>query len=316
MAVVRPVYYNSGNIQRMDDTMFGLLKDSFRYQFQQASPITLSVVSSSGNLSGLPITDTRMQAGASTTRTDRFSTEAETGEPTHVSVSYSRISQNVSSAPTLGNDDGKRYFCYIDDNNDIKSMNHGDMLDSLVRPVIDEIVSGSTGADQAGGYFISTSTSTSANESLVSSTPVFVDTRADLTAFTSGGIGETQDQPSTINNYYLKKNIISSPSLSVLPLKIRGDNDIQEFTLADVQSIANELIRIETINSSSGYKIRYNINGSGNNKGSGMIDTRLTGGSGNYQQRYVNTNDYRAQEFPDGTPTTINSYFLKAQKTS
>ena len=28
-------------------------------------------------------------------------------------------------------------------------MNHGDMLDSLVRPVIDEIVSGSTGADQA-----------------------------------------------------------------------------------------------------------------------------------------------------------------------
>ena len=52
MAVVRPVYYNSGNIQRMDDTMFGLLKDTFRYQFQQASPITLSVVSSSGNLTG------------------------------------------------------------------------------------------------------------------------------------------------------------------------------------------------------------------------------------------------------------------------
>ena len=316
MANVRPVYFNSGNIQRMDDTMLGLLKDVFRYQFQQASPITLSVVSSGGNLSGLPITDTRMQAGASLTRADRFSTEAETGEPTQVSVSYSRISQNISSAPTLGTDDGKRYFCYIDDNNNIKVMNHGDMLDSLVRPVIDEIVSGSTGANQAGGYFISTTTSTGSNESLVSSTPVFVDTRADLTAYTSGGIGETQDQPTTINNYYLKKNIISSPSLSVLPLKIRADNDIQEFTLADVQSIANELMRIETIESTGGYKIRYNINGAGNNKGSGMIDTRLTGGSGNYQTRQVDTNDYRAQEFPDGTPTTINSYFLKAQRTS
>ena len=67
---------------------------------------------------------------------------------TLVSVSYSRISQNISSAPSLGTDDGKRYFCYIDDNNDIKAMNHGDMLDSLVRPVIDEIVSGSTGANQ------------------------------------------------------------------------------------------------------------------------------------------------------------------------
>ena len=316
MANVRPVYFNSGNIQRMDDTMIGLLKDVFRYQFQQASPITLSVVSSGGNLSGLPITDTRMQAGASLTRADRFSTEAETGEPTQVSVSYSRISQNISSAPTLGTDDGKRYFCYIDDNNNIKVMNHGDMLDSLVRPVIDEIVSGSTGAKQAGGYFISTTTSTGTNESLVSSTPVFVDTRADLTAYTSGGIGETQDQPTTINNYYLKKNIISSPSLSVLPLKIRADNDIQEFTLADVQSIANELMRIETIESTGGHKIRYNINGAGNSKGSGMIDTRLTGGSGNYQTRQVDTNDYRAQEFPDGTPTTINSYFLKAQKTS
>ena len=50
MAVVRPVYFNSGNIQQMDDTMFGLLKDVFRYQFQQASPITLSVVNSGGNL--------------------------------------------------------------------------------------------------------------------------------------------------------------------------------------------------------------------------------------------------------------------------
>ena len=316
MAVVRPVYLNSGNIQQMDDTMFGLLKDVFRYQFQQSSPITLSVVSSGGNLSGLPITDTRMQAGAVLTRSDRFSTEAETGEPTQVTVSYSRISQNISSAPTLGNDDGKRYFCYIDNNNDIKVMNHGDMLDSIVRPVIDELTSGSTGADQAGTYFISTSSSAGANETLVSSTPVFVDTRADLSAYTAGGIGETQDQPTTINNYYLKKNTMSSPSLSVLPLQIRSDNDIQEFTSAAVTNLANELIRHEVLASSGGHKIRYNINGAGNNKGSGMIDTRLTGGSGNYQTRQVNTNDYRAQEFPDGTPTTINSYFLKAQKTS
>ena len=65
MAVVRPVYLNNGNVQEMDDTMFGLLKDVFRYQFFTTSPITLSVVTSGGNLSGLPITDTRMQAGAS-----------------------------------------------------------------------------------------------------------------------------------------------------------------------------------------------------------------------------------------------------------
>ena len=46
-------------------------------------------------------------------------------------------------------------------------------------------------------------------------------------------------------------------------------------------------MRIETIESTGGYKIRYNINGSGNSRGSGMADTRLTGGSGNYQTRKV-----------------------------
>ena len=314
MAVRRPVYLNNGNIQQMDDTMFGLLKDRFRYEFQQATTIGINVVSSGGNLGTM--TDTRMQAGASTTRADRFSTEAETNEPSQVSISYSKMNMNVSTAPSITSDDGKRYFCYIDDDANVQAMTYQDVLDSIVRPVIDELTNGSNTNQQAGTYFIDTNATASGDETLVSGTPVFIDTRANVSAYTSSGIGETQDQPTTINSYYLKKNTISSPSLSVLPLKIRGDNDIQEFTLAEVNTIANELMRNETIDSAGGYKIRYNINGTGTNVGSGMIDTRLTGGSGNYQTRYVNTNDYRAQEFPDGTPTTISSYFLKAQRTS
>ena len=314
MAVRRPVYLNNGNIQQMDDTMFGLLKDRFRYEFQQAVPIGLSVVGSGGNLG--TITDTRMQAGASTTRVDSFSTEAETNEPSQVSISYSKMNMNVSTAPSITSDDGKRYFCYIDDDANVQAMTYQDVLDSIVRPVIDELTNGSNTNQQAGTYFIDTNATASGDETLVSGTPVFIDTRANVSAYTSSGIGETQDQPTTINSYYLKKNTISSPSLSVLPLKIRGDNDIQEFTLAEVNTIANELMRNETIDSAGGYKIRYNINGTGTNVGSGMIDTRLTGGSGNYQTRYVNTNDYRAQEFPDGTATTISTYFLKIQKTT
>ena len=314
MAVRRPVYLNNGNIQQMDDTMFGLLKDRFRYEFQQATTIGINVVSSGGNLGTM--TDTRMQAGASTTRADRFSTEAETNEPSQVSISYSKMNMNVSTAPSITSDDGKRYFCYIDDDANVQAMTYQDVLDSIVRPVIDELTNGSNTNQQAGTYFIDTNATASGDETLVSGTPVFIDTRANVSAYTSSGIGETQDQPTTINSYYLKKNTISSPSLSVLPLKIRGDNDIQEFTLAEVNTIANELMRNETIDSAGGYKIRYNINGTGTNVGSGMIDTRLTGGSGNYQTRYVNTNDYRAKEFPDGTATTISTYFLKIQKTT
>jgi hypothetical protein len=315
MAVVRPVYLNNGNVQQMDDTMFGLLKDVFRYQFFSNSPITLSVVSSGGNLSGLPIRDTRMAAGAMSTRVERFPTEAETAEPTQVNVDYSRISQSIDTAPTLGTDNGKRYFCYIDDDANIKAMTHGDMLDTLVRPVINELVSSGNTTTQAGTYFIDTNSTASGQTSLVSSTPIFQDTRADTSLYTAGGIGETLDQPTTITSYYLKKNTMSSPTLSVLPLLLRNDNDIQEFTSANVNTLASELIRHEVIDSTGGFKIRYNMGGTGTSKGSGIVDTRLTG-SGNYQTRQVNNDDYRAQEFPNGTSATINTYFLKIQKTS
>jgi len=298
--------------------IFNSLKNKFRYEFQQASPITLSVVSSGGNLSGLPLTDTRMISGTATNNASRFPNEGETGEPTSVSVNFSRISQSVGSAPSITSDDGKRYFAYIDDNNDIKAMNYGDMLDTLVRPVIDELVSGSNTSNQAGTYFIDTTTSLSANQTLVSSTPVFIDTKANLSAFSTSNIPSsgTMDNPTNANSYYLKKNTMSSPTLGAFPIKIRSDNDLQEFNHTDITNMANELIRNEVISSTGGYKIRYNIGGSGTSKGSGMADTRLTGGSGNYQTRFVNANDYRAVEFPDGTLNTINTYFLKIQKTS
>ena len=203
MAVRRPVYLNNGNIQQMDDTMFGLLKDRFRYEFQQATTIGINVVSSGGNLGTM--TDTRMQAGASTTRADRFSTEAETNEPSQVSISYSKMNMNVSTAPSITSDDGKRYFCYIDDDANVQAMTYQDVLDSIVRPVIDELTNGSNTNQQAGTYFIDTNATASGDETLVSGTPVFIDTRANVSAYTSSGIGETQDQPTTINSYYLKK---------------------------------------------------------------------------------------------------------------
>ena len=44
-----------------------------------------------------------------------------------------------------------------------------------------------------------------------------------------------------------------------------------------------------------------------------MGDTRLSG-TGDYQTHLVGGDDYRAQEFPDGTPTTINTYYLRINK--
>ena len=76
-----------------------------------------------------------------------------------------------------------------------------------------------------------------------------------------------------------------------------------------------EWIRYTAVSSSDGYSLSYNIgaSGSGNTRGSGIADTILDG-SGNYQTRYVNTDDYRAQEFPNGSTTTAATYYLRIHK--
>ena len=61
---------------------------------------------------------------------------------------------------------------------------------------------------------------------------------------------------------------------------------------------------------SGGHKLSYNINGSGNARGTAIVDTRLNG-SGNYQTRFVGLDDYRAQEFPNGSAATINTWTFK-----
>ncbi len=45
-----------------------------------------------------------------------------------------------------------------------------------------------------------------------------------------------------------------------------------------------------------------------------MTNTILNG-SGNYQQRFVNADDYRAQEFPDGTLVAVNTFELNLERT-
>ena len=96
---------------------------------------------------------------------------------------------------------------------------------------------------------------------------------------------------------------------------IRSDNNLQEYTETGFEDLCKEWIRKTAADSVDGYAVSYNIGttGSGLTRGSGMADTILTGGSGNYQTLQVG-DDYRAQEFPDGTPSTASTYFLRIHK--
>ena len=188
-----------------------------------------------------------------------------------------------------------------------------DVKDTFLHPAIDLLTSGSTGTQQGGTYHISTSSSVSGSTEVSgSNTPIFLDTGANTGAYSSGSIPETLDQPQTLTSYYLQRVNGSSNSYTT-PMYIRNDNDLQVYTTTDWNTLTQEWIRYTAASSTDGYAISYNINGSGTNRGSGIVDQRLNG-SGNYQTRFVNANDYRAQEFPNGTLTTINTYFLKINK--
>ena len=309
MAVRTPLYNNSGNLQQMTTAMVTEIVQQTIYQYSTDPSVALSVVSSGGSLTGL--SDTRLQAGAQSTSVSSAPSEATTAEPSVVTVSYDKIT-STSSGGSATTDSGKTFPVYLDGLNNIQAMTHQDMLDTFIHPAIDLLTSGSTGTDQAGTYHITTSASTSGSTEVSgSSTPVFVDTRANTSAYTSGSIPETLDQPTTINSYYLQR-INGTDNSYTLPIIIDTNNHLQVAPEATFETLLKNMVKYSAVND-TGFTISYNINGSGSNRGTGMADTRLTG-SGNYQTRFVNANDYRAQEFPNGSPSTINTYFLKINK--
>jgi len=311
MAVRSPLYYNSGNLQEMSSTLIDEIVDQIVYQYSLNPSVSLSVVGSSGSLDA--ISDTRLQAGASSTSTTAFPSEATTAEPSVVTVSYDKISETRASvSPTA--DTGLTWPVFYDSST-IRSMSLQDVKDTFLHPAIDLLSSGSIGTSQGGTYHINTATSvTGSTEVSGANTAVFANTQADTSSYTSGGIGETLDQPTTVSSFYLHK-LTGSDTSYTSPILIDGSSNLQEYPTATFNSLLQEWIRYTAVSSSDGYSISYNVgaSGSGNTRGSGMADTRLNG-SGNYQTRFVNTDDYRAQEFPNGTATTINTYYLRINK--
>ena len=310
MAVVKPLYVDSSNLREMDTTMVGQIVDQAVYQYSLAPSVALSVVSSGGSLSA--ITDTRKQAGAQSTSSTSFPSEGTTAEPSTVTVTYDKVSETrTAGSPT--SDTGKTWPVYYNSSGQIQAMSLTDVKDTFLHPAIDLLASGSTGTQQGGTYHVSTSTSVSGS-SLVSSTAIFTDTRANTGAYAAGSIPETQDQPTTITNYYLHK-ITGSQITYTEPYFLDGSNNVKEFTTSAFDTLLQEWMKYTAVSSGDGYSLSYNIgtSGSGNTRGSGMVDTILDG-SGNYQTHQVNTDDYRAQEFPNGSVSTAATYYLRIHK--
>ena len=313
MTVRSPLKNDSGNVKEMSSAEVTQIVNQIVYQYSLNPSVSLSVVNSGGSLG--TITDTRLQAGAMSQTNSSFPTEGDTAEPSIVTVNYDKVSQTIASVSATG-DTGKTFPAYYNSSGHIQAMSLQDVKDTFLHPAIDLLSAATTTSQQGGTYHISTSSGVSGS-TIVSGTPIFLDTRADTSAYSNAGLdsatGEVLDQPTTITNFYLQR-IDGSDTSYTNPFFINAGNNLQEFNATTFKSLMQGWIRQTAAASSEGYKITYNLgaSGSGNTRGTGMSDTRLNG-SGNYQTRQV-SDDYRAQEFPDGTPTSISTYYLRIQK--
>jgi len=308
MAIRAPLYYSAGNLKEMTSAEVNEIVSQSIYQYSLAPSVSLSVVNSGGSIGS--ITDTRQQAGVHSTDASSYPPESTTAEPSTVTVTYDKINQTINSggAPT---DSGKTWPVYRTATNNIQAMSLQDIKDTFLHPAIDLLVSSSLGTEQGGTYHINNSNNV-AGSTLVSGTPIFVNTQADTTAYSSGTIGDhALDNPTTIQNYYLHQ-LDGANNTPKTPLYVTAGNDLREYVTADWNTLIGNALKYTAAASVDGYKITYSYS-SGTNRGSGMADTILSG-TGNYQQRFVNADDYRAQEFPNGAPTTANTWFLKINK--
>jgi len=309
MATRNPLVYSSGNLVEMTSAQVDAVVDNIVYQYSQSPSVTLSVVGSGGSLGA--ISDTRKKAGTVSTSATSFPGSGTTQDPQTVTVNYDKVNQTVASvSPTA--DTGTTWPVYYTSGGEIHAMPLADIKDTFLHPAIDLLTSGSTGTQQGGTYFVSSNASESgATEVSGSSTPIFVDTRANTGAYASGSIGDhALDNPTTITSYYLHRVNGATSSYESL-LNIDGSNHLQQ-TGSSFDTLCQEWIRYTAASSGDGYTIRYNFNGSGTTRGSGMANTILDGS--NYQTRQVNGDDYRAQEFPAGSVTTAATHTLKIVK--
>lgn len=279
--------------------MDGLRNEAIR-QYGLSPSVTLSVVNSGGSLGSL--IDTRLQAGTGDIDASAFASEASLQDVSVIQVSYARIDDTTPGTAAYARE-GFSWPLYRVSGG-LQAMSLTDVYDTFVDPVLNTLSGGDAGTNTAGTYTVSASTSVS-GATLVSSTPIFTDTRSNADNYTADGLLETRDQPETITNYYLHRwNPASAGSFSKYVCHGLSSTDATAMSEANIQSQLGSLIKYYMQE-----EVSYNLS-SGTARGSAISNTARTGGK--YITFQVDENDYRAQIVPDydATATAINTYRL------
>jgi len=304
------------------------------YLYQQAPSVELSVVASNGNISP-NMTDTRYRSGTAVRNTSgawpavtSYPPETSTGEPQLVvGTTYDKISQTINAPATFLNSDYQSLNTkpiFMEADGSLREMSYSECLVYFAGPVIDAMMSTSENGIQAGGsYYISTTSSISGSTNLGT---VFADTVANLSGYLAsniGGTGSVQDVFST-TTYYLQRvdsNISVQGSGYRTPLMIDTTSNrkntptgLRHMTYAEFDALFAPLIKY-AIHAAAGYTLRYNVNGNGTRQGTKIANKQMIGVTGAYTKYAATADDYRAQEFPNGTIVNQNEFKLNLERT-
>jgi len=319
MAVRTPLILDgSNNLIEMSTAQINAVKDRCRYLYGSDPSVALSIVASGGNISPAMI-DTRLRSGASETGTGNqivgitaadYPSETDTDEPAAFNVTtYDKVTQTAANTDASVDTNSMAFPIYQTSGN-IQAMSLTDVYDTFIKPALNTVASA---VGQPGTYRIHTSNALSGYTNLGL---VFTDTRANTGAFDGALIGTSgtfQQHGSTIQSFYLlAKENITAPSMEQMLFIRNSDKNVEQYTQAEMDGWLKNSMR-HVASEVTGSKIRYKLDTGTDDVqlGSGITDTILTGGSGVYTTSNPSADDYRAQEFPDGTETTATTWNLR-----
>ena len=283
-------------------------------------------------LANQPFVDTWWSAGAGTTDVTNYDTAAETPNVFKVTDNYNnvRVVYDSVSLPT-GDTNNTQYPLYLyspagpvgDDWVDagFRAMSNQDFIDTFVLPVLDSFGGGGQTLQKSGTYYMTTSAAP-ANATIIGTAAL--NQQANPAAYAAASIPETPTQNNTVTTYRIAKvdypstasdlwEGAAAPLLYDLPLYFdAGTESIRQHTPATWAALLNPFLRFYLGGGSTAHTISYNIDGAdGVTSGTIYTDTGITTAGSTYNTRFVNTNDYRTQEFPTGTATVQSTKAFK-----
>lgn len=319
MTARTPVLFNGADIQQMSATQIAEIQRQARYLYSLDPSVKLTYDSAGGNLNA--ITDTRLRPGAPAALANAFPPEADTEEPIPVLVHHDHVDQNVYSGDsatvfnniqTTADSNNRKFPCYLDGSNNVVAMGESDFIDTFIKPAIAAYDTFDTTNDSVGGIFHVQSGTTHSGSTRASSSPIFVDTRFDVSGEASTAAGSGVDDAITITSYNIFRKTGAGADYSIPLHVLDGNGDLFTPDSAAFNAVLQNMMRYSALHI-TGAKINYQLVADSDTsttfRGTGMVNTILNG-SGDYRQNLTNTDFYHSQEFPNGSGVTANTYFL------